>query len=49
MLYVTYFIQHVNQKMTKKLLTSPNKRINVTEIRIAPQATTRLSRKIGSA
>lgn len=35
--------------MTKKILTSPNRRINVTEIRIAPQATTRLSRKIGSA
>ena len=32
----------------KKKLTSPKSSIKVTEIRIAPQVETRLSRKIGS-
>lgn len=38
----------MKEKITNRL-TSPNIKIKVTEIRIAPQAETRESRKIGSA
>lgn len=44
--YACTLFKHIRRK---SFLTSPNRRINVTEIKTAPHATTRLSRKIGSA
>jgi len=44
--YACVIFKHIRRK---SFLTSPNRRINVTEIKTAPHATTRPSRKIGSA
>ena len=43
------FLPHITNYIPQdKKLTSPNKSTKVTEITIAPQAVTKLSRKIGS-